>query len=104
MTRHATRLSSAQTIPYTKYEKTEPSSGRMAVAIAGYPYSPRAAVLDIVDNSIAAGATGISITLPSDPGGDIVISDNGSGIAQEILPEVLRAGSRVQDRYQAQSL
>ena len=94
----------SSTIPYNNYETTEPSSGRMAIAIAGYPYSARAAILDIVDNSVAAGATGISIALPSDPAGDIVISDTGSGIAPEILSEVLRAGSRVQNLYQAQSL
>jgi hypothetical protein len=76
----------------------------MAVAIAGYPYSPRAAILDIADNSVAANATSISITLPTDPSGDIVIADNGGGIAPEILNEVLRAGSRVEDRYETQSL
>jgi len=94
----------ASTVPYKTYETTEPSSGRMAVAIAGYPYSSRAAILDIVDNSVAASATGISISLPSDPAGDIVIADKGTGIAPEILSEVLRAGSRVQDRYEALSL
>jgi hypothetical protein len=94
----------ASTVPYKTYETTEPSSGRMAIAIAGYPYSSRAAILDIVDNSVAASATGISISLPSDPAGEIVIADKGTGIAPEILPEVLRAGSRVQDRYEAQSL
>jgi histidine kinase/DNA gyrase B/HSP90-like ATPase len=95
---------SVPTHPYKTFETTEPSSGRMAVAIAGYPYSSRAAILDIVDNSVAARATGISINLPSDPAGNIVIADKGTGIAPEILPEVLRAGSRVQDRYEAQSL
>jgi histidine kinase/DNA gyrase B/HSP90-like ATPase len=93
-----------QNIPYTKYEATEPSSGRMAVAIAGYPYSARAAILDIVDNSVAAQATGIDIVLPSGAEGRIAIADNGIGIAPEILGEVLRAGSRVQERYESQSL
>jgi hypothetical protein len=91
-------------IPYAKYEATEPSSGRMAIAIAGYPYSARAAVLDIVDNSVAAEATGIEIVLPSNPEGRLTIADNGSGIPPEILSEVLRAGSRVQERYASQSL
>jgi hypothetical protein len=96
--------STPTTIPYSKYEATEPSSGRMAVAIAGYPYSPRAAVLDIVDNSVAADATGIEIVLPGSPDGQMTVADNGTGIAPEILGEVLRAGSRVQDRYASQSL
>jgi len=90
--------------PYKVFEKTEPSSGRMAIAIAGYPYSSRAAILDIVDNSVAADATGISIHLPSKTDGDVVITDNGNGIPDEIMQEVLRAGSRVQDRYDAKSL
>lgn len=96
--------SNPSTIPYSKYEATEPSSGRMAVAIAGYPYSARAAILDIVDNSVAAEATGIEITLPASPDGRLTIADSGIGIAPEILGEVLRAGSRVQDRYASQSL
>lgn len=89
---------------YKHFEATEPSSGRIAVAIAGYPYSPRAAVLDIVDNSVAAGASVVIVQLPSDANGQLVIADNGTGIAPEILNEVLRAGSRVQERYAAQSL
>ena len=96
--------STSLNIPYTKYEATEPSSGRMAVAIAGYPYSARAAILDIVDNSVAAQATGIDIVLPSSPEGRLTVADNGTGIAPEILGEVLRAGSRVQERYENQSL
>jgi len=89
---------------YKHFEATEPSSGRIAVAIAGYPYSPRAAVLDIVDNSVAAGASVVIVQLPADASGQLVIADNGTGIAPEILNEVLRAGSRVQERYAVQSL
>src|SRR5579862_4150070 len=103
-------ISSSETIepsngyPYAHFEVTEPASGRVVIAIAGFPYSARAAVLDLADNCVAAGATGISVLLPSDSDGQLVIADNGSGIAPEILNEVLRAGSRVEDRYSAQSL
>jgi hypothetical protein len=76
----------------------------MAIAIAGYPYSPRAAILDIVDNSVTANSSGISIQLPSKTDGEVVIADNGAGIPDEILQEVLRAGSRVQHRYDDKSL
>ncbi len=96
--------SPSTTIPYSQYEATEPSSGRVAIAIAGYPYSARAAILDIVDNSVAAEATAIDIVLPNKPDGQISIADNGTGIPAEILNEVLRAGSRVQERYASQSL
>ena len=101
---HPSVSSPSSTIPYSQYEATEPSSGRVAVAIAGYPYSPRAAILDIVDNSVAADATAIDIVLPNKPDGEISIADNGTGILAEILNEVLRAGSRVQERYASQSL
>jgi hypothetical protein len=96
--------STPTTIPYSKFEATEPSSGRMAVAIAGYPYSPHAAILDIVDNSVTAEATGIEIVLPATSDGCLTIADNGTGISPEILGEVLRAGSRVQEKYSSQSL
>jgi hypothetical protein len=89
---------------YKHFEATEPSSGRVAVAIAGYPYSPRAAILDIVDNSVAAGASTVIVQLPADTSGQLVIADNGTGIGPDILNEVLRAGSRVQERYAMQSL
>src|SRR5690348_16393079 len=75
---------------YKEFEQTEPSSGRLAVAIAGYPYSHRAAILDITDNSVAAGASAIAIELPAGESPKLVITDNGAGIPPETLSEVLR--------------
>ena len=43
--------------------ETPPSPGRVAVAIAGYPYSPRAAVQDLIDNSVEAGADGVVVMM-----------------------------------------
>src|SRR6266478_782257 len=85
---------------------TEPSVARLAVAIAGYPYSSRAAVFDLVDNSIEAGATRIGIRLEAKDGvfRRLVVIDNGSGVHPAILDEVLRAGSRTSHLYGNQSL
>lgn len=85
---------------------TAPSPGRMAVAIAGYPYSPRAALFDIVDNSIEAGARRIAVLLKNTGKlkNAIVIVDDGVGIPPTILNEVLRAGSRTESLYSANSL
>jgi hypothetical protein len=77
----------------------------MAVAISGYPYTPRAAVMDVADNSVANEATSLLIQLPDNSEkGRVVVADNGTGIAPDTLNEVLRAGSRTQALYTAQSL
>jgi len=83
--------------------ETEPSAARLAVAIAGYPYSARAAVMDIVDNSVENGAASIAVLLRS--GNDaLVVADNGTGVAPEIIDEALRPGSYTADRYSPNSL
>jgi hypothetical protein len=92
--------------PSTNLVETPPSAGRMAVAIAGYPYSTRAAILDIVDNSVEAAADRIAI-LFEQSGKELkrfAIIDNGTGISPRILDEVLRAGSRTSHLYSKESL
>lgn len=86
--------------------ETPPSAGRMAVAIAGYPYSAKAAVLDIVDNAVDAASDRISILLEQSNKElkSIAVVDNGTGITPKILDEVLRAGSRTSHLYGKQSL
>ena len=86
--------------------ETPPSPGRMAVAIAGYPYSPKAAMLDIVDNSVESAADRIAILLEQSGKSlkRLAIVDNGSGISPKILNEVLRAGSRTNHLYTSESL
>ena len=49
-------------------------------------------ILDVVENAFSAGATLIEIELEKDEKRDIlklVISDNGSGIPKEVLPQVM---------------
>jgi hypothetical protein len=86
---------------------TEPSAARMAVAIAGYPYNIRTAINDIIDNPIENGATKIAVMLKNTGPWEktaVVIVDNGTGIAPEIIDEVLRPGSYTADRYSENSL
>jgi hypothetical protein len=88
------------------YKVTPPSAGRMATAVAGYPYSPRAAILDITDNAVEAAADRIAIVLQQSGKElkSLAIADNGTGIPHKILDEVLRAGSYTSHLYTKESL
>lgn len=92
--------------PSPQFVDTAPSPGRLAVAIAGYPYTITAAISDIADNSIEAGASRIAILMKKTGAikDAIVFVDDGGGIAPNILDEVLRAGSRTESLYSRDSL
>jgi hypothetical protein len=92
--------------PKPDYLETPPSPSRMAIAVAGYPYSARAAVLDIADNAVEAAADRIAIVLHQfgKELKSVAIVDNGTGIPPKILDEVLRAGSRTNHLYSKESL
>lgn len=86
--------------------ETEPSAARIAHAIAAFPYDYLTATMDIVDNGIENGARGVSVQFLSKNKliERIVIADNGTGIPDEIVNEVLRAGSRTNHLYRGTSL
>jgi hypothetical protein len=86
--------------------QTDPSAARIAHAIAAFPYDPLTATMDIVDNSVENGASGISVSFQKSGKviEQIVIADNGSGISKSIIDEVLRAGSRTEHLYRTTSL
>jgi hypothetical protein len=86
--------------------QTAPSAARIAHAIAAFPYDPLTATMDIVDNSVENGASGISVAFNKKGKTieQIVIADNGTGIAKAIIDEVLRAGSRTEHLYRTTSL
>jgi len=86
--------------------QTDPSAARIAHAIAAFPYDPLTATMDIVDNSVENGASGVSVLFAKKGKTieEIVIADNGSGIAEAIVDEVLRAGSRTEHLYRSTSL
>jgi hypothetical protein len=70
-----------------------PSAARLATSLRDIGYDFATAVADIVDNSIAAGATDIDVRFFAEPP-RIVIADNGSGMTANALNEALRFGSR----------
>lgn len=70
-----------------------PSAARLATSLRDIGYDFATAVADIVDNSIAAGATDVDVRIRTEPN-RVVISDNGSGMTANALNEALRFGSR----------
>ena len=57
-------------------------------------YSFETALADIIDNSIAAGATTIEIAFSATPSPYVSISDNGTGMSADQLFSAMRHGSR----------
>jgi len=76
------------------YEVVEPRAESLIDSLRSVGYSTKAAVADLIDNSITAGATTVWIDL-SWRGEDsfITIADNGRGMSSERLTEAMRAGS-----------
>lgn len=72
-----------------------PSAARLGTALRDVGYDFAGAVADLIDNSLAAGATTVDITARFD-GGDswVRIVDNGAGMDATTINEALRFGSR----------
>lgn len=71
-----------------------PSAARLVESLRDTGYSEKAAFADIVDNSIAANATKISIELQYLMGEfRVVITDNGDGMTDAELKNAMRYGS-----------
>ena len=79
----------------TKRLSVAPSARRLTTSLRDIGYSFESAVADIVDNSIAAGATNVDIQIDFD-GRDstVLIIDNGDGMNDERIDEAMRFGSR----------
>ena len=74
-----------------------PNYDKLDFALRSVGYTFEAAVADIIDNSIDAGASDIGIRLvinKKDPL-DLVVWDNGSGMSSETLREAMRFGADV---------
>ena len=74
----------------TKRLSVAPSARRLTTSLRDIGYSFESAVADIVDNSIAAGATNVDIQIDFD-GRDstVLIIDNGDGMNDERIDEAL---------------
>lgn len=84
----------------TKYDNSEiaeaiPEAASMIETFRAIGYSLETAVADIVDNSIAAGASYVQIERKWDGGSStIIIRDNGCGMTNTELINALRPGAR----------
>lgn len=70
-------------------------ASRQILALSKYGYTPQTALADIVDNSIAAGATIVRVNIAHqfDDSLKVFISDNGSGMDPETLKLAMSPGA-----------
>src|SRR2546426_12571149 len=77
-----------------RVEEIVPSAARTVASLRDIGYDTPRAVADLIDNSVAAGATRVDVTLNFD-GSDswIRVADNGEGMDSATLVEAMRYGS-----------
>lgn len=85
------------------YVTNLPSPRRVIEGLRDTGYTFDTAICDIIDNSITAKATNISVSIFLDPvSGDlsptIMIADNGTGMTKDKLIEAMRYGSEATDK------
>lgn len=72
-----------------------PSARRLTGSLRDIGYDFVAALADIVDNSVAAGATQVDIEIVFDGAGSyVLVADDGNGMTDATLNEALRFGTR----------
>jgi signal transduction histidine kinase len=72
-----------------------PSASRLIGSLRDIGYDFNTAVADLVDNSVAAGATHVQIDLRyRGTGSSVTISDDGHGMTESAINEALRFGSQ----------
>jgi len=72
-----------------------PSAARLTQSLRDIGYDFPAAVADIVDNSVAAGACTVEVDIEFDGAGSrVFIADDGVGMTSHALTEALRYGTR----------
>lgn len=77
------------------YFDVPPSAARLTGSLRDIGYDFHTAVADLIDNSIAAGARQVDVSLVFDPSASyVLISDDGHGMTASSLLEALRFGSR----------
>lgn len=77
-----------------QYAENKPTADVLMLSMRSMGYTFEAAIADIVDNSISAGASEIQIRFPVDPTDLFVaICDNGSGMNRDELFDAMKYGS-----------
>lgn len=81
--------------PDEDFDHAPPGASAMLESLRGIGYSPPAAIADLIDNSIAAGATRVRVDFLWRGAKSIVrISDDGRGMARDVLIEAMRPAGR----------
>lgn len=82
-------------MPSRAWYDVSPSAARLTRSLRDIGYDFSTAIADIVDNSVAAGATRVEIHIEHD-GADsrVLIADDGHGMSPKALLEALRFGTR----------
>lgn len=76
------------------HDLVPPSAGAMIMSLRALGYSFQAAIADLVDNSISAGASRIEISMHWEEEHSVIsVLDNGRGMTRETLVNAMRAGS-----------
>lgn len=77
------------------YDIAEPNPSCLMNSLRAFGYSTKTAIADLIDNSITAGASQISIQFDwNDDYPIISIADNGGGMSETELVNAMRMGSR----------
>lgn len=75
-------------------ESVPPNPADLIESIRGFGYTLQSALADLIDNSLAAGATWVQVTVDPGPGSPhIAVVDNGRGMPCERLVEAMRMGT-----------
>src|SRR6266568_1676360 len=78
-----------------RYVAVEPSAARLTGSLRDVGYDFPSAVADLVDNSLAAGASRVEIEIEfAGTESRVLIADDGCGMTANGLAEALRFGSR----------
>lgn len=74
----------------------QPDPGGTIQSLSSLGYSPAAAVADLIDNSLAVGASQIDVSLHWDgsTGSTVSVRDNGTGMIPAVLMEGMTVGGR----------
>lgn len=77
------------------HQIVRPDAGSMIESMRAFGYSTPAAIADLVDNSISAGAENIWINLQWEGASSwVLVQDDGRGMIEQELTEAMRLGSR----------
>lgn len=86
------------------FRENKPAANVLMVSMRAIGYSFEAAIADIVDNSISAGATRVDIKFPVDPMDCYIsICDNGNGMNADELFDAMKYGSQMKGNERAEN-